>query len=671
MADCPADCAVSPFSARFLAAGFAACLVTSGWAQAPAAGRGEAPKAASPAKAPPAATAKGGASKAEASKAASRPAATKGDTQKPARADVAGGDTVKPDPKTLLAAAKTASGGSAWDALRTQHSVVKLGAAGLEGTAERWSDIGSGRALLRFSIGPVTGAMGNDGKVVWTQDGTDEPQVQTSAAALELAANAAYRDRLAFWFPERMPARVEYKERAEADGRAYDVVTVTPKGGRAFEFWLDPETKLIERLVENEGEATRTEIYSDRREVQGVRIPFKVLSRRGDPKFDETLEVQKLAYNESLADIAFGPPEPVQEISFPAGKTSVELPFEVHSGHLFVQVMLDNRGPFRMLLDAGGANVLTPQTAAVLVGSEKKVPPVLTVASTTIGGVALSGQKYAVADIDAFLRRVEGLDDVAGIVGLEWFVRLPVRLDYARGRLTFYDPATFKYAGGGTKVAVANRGRLPQVKGSLDGVEGMFEIDTGSRGSLTLAPGFAAKNDLAKKLGSKNVAVTGAGVRGPVRASLARAKMLKLGDVSVPNPIVAIPQVEGEAAKTDLAGNVGHALMRQFAITYDLPHDVLYFERYLNFGAPDVTDRGGMWLERGSDGFKVVDVVAGGPAAAAGLKAGDVIVEVNGYPWAQVPLPVVRETLRATPGTRVKVKTAAGAEVTLVLRDLV
>lgn len=665
MEDCLVDRAVSPILHRFLAAALAACLIAPGWAQGPAT-RAAGPKAIPSTKAPPPAAAK-----AEPSKAASRPDSAKGDAPKSAGTGSAAADAARLDPQALLAAAKAASGGSAWDGLRTQHSMVKLGAAGLEGTAERWSDIETGRALLRYAIGPVTGAMGNDGKVVWTQDGTDEPQVQTSATALELAANAAYRDRLAFWFPERMPARIEYKGRSEADGRAYDVVTVTPKGGRAFEFWLDPETKFIERLVENEGEATRTEIYSDRREVQGVRIPFKVLSRRGDPKLDETLEVQKLTYNEPLAKVAFGPPEAVQEISFPAGQSAVELPFEVHSGHLFVQVMLDGRGPFRMLLDAGGANVLTPQTAQVLVGPDKKVPPVLAVASTTIGGVALSGQRYAVADIDAFLRRVEGLDDIAGIVGLEWFVRLPVRLDYARGRLTFYDPATFKYTGGGTKVAVASRGRLPQVKGNLDGVEGMFEIDTGSRGSLTLAPAFATKNDMAKKLGSKSVAVTGAGIRGPVRASLARAKMLKLGDVNVPNPIVAIPQIEGEAAKTDIAGNVGHALMRQFAITYDLPHDALYFERYLNFGAPDVADRAGLWLERGSDGFKVVDVVAGGPAAAVGLKAGDVIVEVNGYPWAQVPLPVVRETLRATPGTRIKIRTAAGAEVTLVLRDLV
>src|SRR5262245_21127637 len=170
----------------------------------------------------------------------------------------------KPDPVALLAAAKQASGGAAWDALRSQHSTVTLAAANLEGTAERWSDIETGRSVLRYSIGPIAGAAGFDGKTVWTQDGVDPAKVETGPAALELAANAAYRDRLAFWYPDRARARIEYKDRAEADGRKYDVVTITPEGGRAFEFWIDADTKLIERLVEREAETTRTEIYSDR-----------------------------------------------------------------------------------------------------------------------------------------------------------------------------------------------------------------------------------------------------------------------------------------------------------------------------------------------------------------------------------------------------------------------
>ncbi len=158
-----------------------------------------------------------------------------------------------------------------------------------------------------------------------------------------------------------------------------------------------------------------------------------------------------------------------------------------------------------------------------------------------------------------------------------------------------------------------------------------------------------------------------------MRAVLARGKSLKLGSVDVPNPVIAIPRVAADtaAAKGEVAGNIGFGIMRQFAVTYDLPNDSLYLERYLNFGTPDIGDRSGMWLERTPEGYKVVDVVAGGPAAQAGLKSGDVIVEFNGYPAAQTPLPAARDALRATPGSRVKVKTAGGSEATIVLRDLV
>ena len=55
-----------------------------------------------------------------------------------------------PDPGMLLASAKAATGGTAWDTMRTQRSQVRLAAANLEGTVERWSDIISGRSVLRY-----------------------------------------------------------------------------------------------------------------------------------------------------------------------------------------------------------------------------------------------------------------------------------------------------------------------------------------------------------------------------------------------------------------------------------------------------------------------------------------------------------------------------------------
>ena len=98
-----------------------------------------------------------------------------------------------PDPEKVLAEAKAASGGAAWDRLSTQHSTVSISAAGLSGTAERWSDIATGRSVLRYNIGPIFGATGFDGKAPWSQDASGRPHVETDEDARELAVNAAYR----------------------------------------------------------------------------------------------------------------------------------------------------------------------------------------------------------------------------------------------------------------------------------------------------------------------------------------------------------------------------------------------------------------------------------------------------------------------------------------------
>ena len=116
-------------------------------------------------------------------------------------------------------------------------------------------------------------------------------------------------------------------------------------------------------------------------------------------------------------------------------------------------------------------------------------------------------------------------------------------------------PRAVQVRGGGTRVPVAARGRLPQVSGSIDGVEGMFEIDTGSRGSLTLAPAFAAKNDLAKKRWARRTSRSPAPVSaGRCARVSARGKMLKLGARRRAQSHRGHPQGRRrDAAKTDVS----------------------------------------------------------------------------------------------------------------------
>jgi len=217
-------------------------------------------------------------------------------------------NTPAANPAAVLAAAKAASGGAAWDAHTSLHTLVALRTGGFTGEAERWSETRTGRSYLRFELGPMAGVLGFDGKVAWTQEPSGKTRVMDVDSEAQLAANAAYRDQLAFWFPDRHPAKIAYKGRSPADGADFDVIGITPEGGREFELWVNTDTKMIERMVEHEAIATRTEIYMDWREVQGVKMPFRVRASRGDPKADEIVVIERIEFDGPLDDVPFSRP---------------------------------------------------------------------------------------------------------------------------------------------------------------------------------------------------------------------------------------------------------------------------------------------------------------------------------------------------------------------------
>src|SRR5262245_32229932 len=138
------------------------------------------------------------------------------------------------DPAAILARAKEAAGGKAWDAVRTLHTRARFAAGGLSGTAESWEDARTGRALDTVSLGSVTEAEGFDGKAAWTQDPSGQTHVDDSGDAREGAANGAYLRSLAYWYPERWKAEIAYAGRKEEAGRAFHVLRIHPEGGRPF-----------------------------------------------------------------------------------------------------------------------------------------------------------------------------------------------------------------------------------------------------------------------------------------------------------------------------------------------------------------------------------------------------------------------------------------------------
>jgi hypothetical protein len=587
---------------------------------------------------------------------------------------------------SVLARAKEASGGAAWDRVTAVHLKGRLTTSGLQGTAESFDDVRRGRYLERYELGPVSGADGFDGARVWSMDQARQVREEEGGEARLAAVNESYRRRLAYWYPDRGAAKLEYRGTREEQGRSFQVVTITPEGGRPFDLWMDAASGLVDRTVEKMAIETRTSFFSDHRRVQGVLLPFRIRTTNGDAKYDQLVELTEVQLDEPLADTLFAmPAPPPPDFEFAAGRTSTTVPFTLVNNHIYVDVKLDGKGPYRLLCDTGGANIVTPSVAKALglevkgalqgrgVGDSSVDVGLAQVKTLAIGDVTLRDQVFAVFPLEDFAK-VEGIEE-HGLIGYEVFKRFVVEVSYGRSQLTVTLPSAFRYAGKGTAVPFVFNAHVPQVEGEIDGIRGKFDIDTGSRASLDLLAPFAEKHALARKYHLSAPMVTGWGVGGPSRSRVGRARLLKLGDVAVKAPVASISLAKkGAFSDPYVAGNVGAGVLKRFDLTFDYQAKRIWFERNGNDGQPDTFDRSGMWVNQDAGAYVVMDVMAGGPADRAGLRAGDRIVSVDGTPAAARPVHELRTILRTRPaGQRVKLEVETAGKrrpVTLVLRDL-
>jgi hypothetical protein len=564
----------------------------------------------------------------------------------------------------MLQQAKQATGGTAWDRIGLLHYRSRLAIAGMTGTVDSWTDLLRMRYVTHYTMGPDQGAEGFTSTKAWRQDSSGQVRMVEISTALEGSRNEAYRRARGYFFPDRWPARIEGCTEKESGGRKYFAVSITPEGGRTFEVWIEQSSNRIERMVEPTPTGTSTEQYTDYRDVAGVKLPFQVIS------IEDSLEQR-----ETLLSAIPNPPGTPESFEVPAqakpdyqighGKVSIVLPFELVDGHIFLNVKLNDAGPFRFELDTGSFNVMTPEVAHKLslvpqgalptsgTGEQQSAGGLVKVNTVELAGLELFQQLFTVIDFD-FVNRERG-SEFDGTIGYDLFSRLVVRIDYDNNLLTLTEPRVFLYSGPGVAVPFYFHDRTPLVSGELDGVAGDFTIDTGSGKTLDISRWFWERNRLKSKYNPKYSRITGAGLGGLNRGMPVRACSFRMASAKVQSPVVELSeQRSGTYSDTAVAGNIGYGILSRFNLTFDYSRQEIYFERNRNYGQPDPYDRSGLTFITASDGFEILDVVPESPAASAGLVVGDRIVGVDGKPAVQLTRAEMRAKLRAAPGTSVQ-----------------
>ena len=559
-------------------------------------------------------------------------------------------------------------------------------ASGMTGTLSDTIDLGTGAFVEARAASEIREGEGYDGKTPWMRDISGANTAQEGGDRIPTAVNKAYRFANLWWRPDRGGATIVYAGRETADGRTFDHLTITPKGGKRFDAWFDAETHLLDHIAEDRQFFHTKTRYDDYRREGGLMLAHAVT-------FDVGLGADALE-SSKLTGFSVGPAQSLSVYSRPTapptgasidgGAASVTVPFRLLNNHIYVAAKVNGKGPYTFLVDTGGHTLLSPrlvsdlglksvgQTTMTGAGEGHSTSGFAHFDEIAIGGVRLRDQVGFATEI--YDPSIEGLP-VDGMVGFELFRRMAVQIDYGRRTMTFTDPARFTPKGAGTAIPFVFYDHLPNVKGLIGDLPARFDIDTGSRSEIDITSPFVAAHQLRAKFSKGVSTVTGWGVGGPARSYVVRMPAVTLGGIKTENVVAGLSESKrGSISDPNYEVNVGSGFLKRFVATFDYAHQTMYLKPIV---PPPVDagrfDRSGLWINAKPQGYEVTDVAAGSAGAQAGFAVGDVIVAVDGRPVRPEGLSDTRILLRAKPvGTKVQMQVKRGTamrNVDLVLQD--
>jgi PDZ domain/Aspartyl protease len=365
---------------------------------------------------------------------------------------------------------------------------------------------------------------------------------------------------------------------------------------------------------------------------------------------------------------------------------STVVPFALVADNVVIDVSV-NGVRTSAIFDTGGRNVMTPAFARRLglsgsgasraggIGSAKVGFTKTRVREVRIGDVALRDQTFLVLPLPYELTN-GGPQAVEVDLGAELLTQYAARLDFARARLRLTPSAAFRPEPGALAVRLSFDDTTPEVEATLDGLSGLFLVDSGSSFEVALTSPFVAAHALTKRYAPSAGVAAGQGLGGETYAGLARGISFSIGSATLAGPVLQLSNDRaGTLASKNYAGIIGLDALKRFAVSFDYAHRVMYLEGRPASRTPQPYDRTGMTVDKNdARRFSVSGVLPGGPAAQAGLREGDSIVAINGVPAVAVDTERWWALAHGRPGNDVDLIVLRGNERsthTLKLRDVI
>jgi hypothetical protein len=542
--------------------------------------------------------------------------------------------------------------------IRTTHIISTVKMFGLEGCAEEWFTAEGKHRLDLDLAGVFTMTVVTIPGHSWYKE-QNSAAVQQEGKDLEDEIRDVYLGTWSYVLPDRMTGEIELLS-AESEKNEL-AVRIVPSGGTEVTVILDQESHLPKRCesTDETGEALITS-FSDWRTFEGILFPAHTEMITGTPENDTVIELSDIQFNETVpAGIFSKPVPPSEEVHFTTGYSVRDIPLDIDGVHIFLQGSIGDSPPLWFILDTGASmTCIDRATASSLglevtgqilgngVGEEKVEVSFVQNVSLRVPGVELPKQTAAAVDL-ASLESGFGRE-IHGILGYDFISRFVVEIDYLNEKLHLYDRTQWEYRGSGSEVAIRFQNNKPVCDASItlpngESIDCIIRFDTGSGTTIRFNRPFTEEHNLLATLPKVFESRGGFGLGGVTTDYLGRIAAIRIGDLEFMAPNCSFSQDEkGISADPSHAGKVGGRLLERCTVILDYGGERITLEPNATFGAPFPGEMCGMSIRSGSRGdwhtFTVVNVIAGSPADEAGMKAGDVIVSIDGRPATDLRL---------------------------------
>ena len=274
----------------------------------------------------------------------------------------------------------------------------------------------------------------------------------------------------------------------------------------------------------------------------------------------------------------------------------IEVPFDFYHNEIILQVKVNDKGPFNMMLDTGtDPSAIDLATAkdlglkldpigrpgsgggtGVNLAYETELPLLQT------GGLVARNVEAVAIDLSKISQRLA--KPVHGVLGHSLLKRRVVQIDYPKSVVRFYSKSPFPKAP--NQLNTSKRTVLPfryvdnvlidQV--TVNGKKMTANLDTGSDGTFSLTPAAVSDLGLSDEV-SKAPVSPSVGFNGVSENREGNLRSVTIGGISVDAPAVIFFGKGAGRDKKIWGINVGNAFLKDFIVTIDYQGRLITFER--------------------------------------------------------------------------------------------